>query len=36
MSNFSWKDILAGLQQTVFESKPTFMKKAVLHITTLM
>ena len=30
MSKVSWKDIFAG-----FESKLTFVKKAVLHTTTL-
>ena len=36
MSKVSWKDIFAGFQLTVFENKRTFMKKAVLHTTTLM
>ena len=37
MPKVSWKDIFAGIQQTVFENKFTFMKKAVLqHTTALM
>ena len=32
----SWKDIFCGIQLTILENKRTFMKKAVLHITTLM
>ena len=30
------KDIFMGLQLTVFENKRAFIKKAVLHATTLM
>ena len=30
------KDIFMGLQLTVFENKRAFIKKAVLHTTTLM
>ena len=36
MSKVSGRDFFAGFQQTVFKNKPTFMKKAVLHKTTLM
>ena len=31
-----WKDMFAGFQYRVFENKLSFMKKAVLHIFTLM
>ena len=36
MSKVSWKDIFAGFRLTVLENQRTFMKKAVLHTTTLM
>ena len=36
MLEVSWKDISAGFQYTVFKNKLSFMKKAVLHIITLM
>ena len=36
MPNVSWKDTFEGFQYTVFENNLTFMKKAVLHTTTLM
>ena len=36
MSKVSRKDIFMGLQLTVVENKRTFMKKSVLHTTTLM
>ena len=36
MSTVSWKKSFAGVQSIVFENKRTFMKKAVLHTTTLM
>ena len=36
MSKVSWKDIFSGFQLTVFENKRSFMKKTVLHTTTLM
>ena len=36
MSKVSWKDIFMGFQLTVVENKRTFMKKSVLHTTTLM
>ena len=35
MSKVSWKDIFMGFQLTVVEIKDIFMKKAVLHTTTL-
>ena len=33
---FPAKTFFAGFQLTIFENKRTFMKKAVLHTTTLM
>ena len=36
MSKVSWKDIFSGFQLTVFENKHSFMKKTVLHTTTLI
>ena len=36
MSKVSWKNIFAGVQLIVFENERTFMKKAVLHKTSLM
>ena len=36
MPNVSWKDIFEGFKYTAFENNLTFMKKAVLHTTTLM
>ena len=36
MLEVSWKDIFAGFQYTVFQNKLSFMKKAVLHIITLI
>ena len=36
MLKVSWKDIFAGFPDMVFESKLSFMKKAVLHIITVM
>ena len=36
MSKVSWKDIFSGFQLTVFENKRCFMKKTVLHTTTLI
>ena len=36
MSKFPRKIFFAGFQLTILENKRTFMKKAVLHITTLM
>ena len=36
MSKVSWKDTFMGFQLTVVENKRTFMKKSVLHTTTLM
>ena len=36
MLKVSWKDMFAGFQYTVFENKLSFMKKAVLHIFTLI
>ena len=36
MSKVSRKDIFMRLQLTVVENKRTFMKKSVLHTTTLM
>ena len=35
MLKFPWKLFFARVQSTVFENKRTFMKKAVLHITTI-
>ena len=35
MSKVSWKDIFVRFQLTVFENKCTFMKKKILHTTTL-
>ena len=36
MSKVSGRDIFAEFQKTVFKNKLTFMKKTVLHTTTLM
>ena len=36
MLKVSWKDMFAGFQYTVFENKLSSMKKAVLHIFTLI
>ena len=36
MPNVSWKDIFEGFQYTAFKNNLTFMKKAVIHTTTLM
>ena len=36
MSKVYWKDIFVGFQLTLFENKFSFMKKPVLHTTTLM
>ena len=36
MLKVSWKDIFAGFPDMVFENKLSFMKKAVLHIITVM
>ena len=36
MSKVSWKTFIAGFQLKVFENKRTFMRKVVLHTTTLV
>ena len=36
MSKVSCRDIFAGFQSIFFKNKLTYMKKAVLHTTTLM
>ena len=36
MPKVSWKEIFSRFQLTVFESKRSFTKKAVLYTTTLM
>ena len=36
MPKVTWKDIFVRFQSTVFENKRTFIKKPVLHTTTLM
>ena len=36
MLKVSWKDFFARVQSTVSENKRSYMRKAVLHISTLM